>query len=156
MKKGFTLIELMIVIAIIILLVAIAIPNYTKMQDRARISAVSSDLKSIATAIEAFYADWGKYPGQGGTASYTNLKAELTGGTGATINTTGKTTLSGDTAPVVYITTDAFTALENKVGGSSVPSYSLAGNTYTLSVTIPVGGTNKTISVTNGGQIKIN
>ncbi|MEM3423748.1 MAG: prepilin-type N-terminal cleavage/methylation domain-containing protein, partial [Nitrososphaeria archaeon] len=91
-KKGFTLIELMIVIAIIIILAAIAIPNYARMQDRAKISAVQSDMKSISTALEAYFTDWGQYP----TGDYSNLKAELTAN-GATLNGSGNKTLTGET-----------------------------------------------------------
>jgi prepilin-type N-terminal cleavage/methylation domain-containing protein len=61
-RKGFTLIELMIVIAIIIILAAIAIPNYLRMTDRARRSRVAGDFASVATALEAYSVDWGKYP----------------------------------------------------------------------------------------------
>ncbi|MEM3828297.1 MAG: prepilin-type N-terminal cleavage/methylation domain-containing protein [Conexivisphaerales archaeon] len=151
--KGFTLIELMIVIAIIILLVAVAIPQYARIQDRARIAAVENDLKGIATAIESFYSDWGKYPATG----YNILKSELAQSeSGATINVTGKTTLTGEPAPISYISVDAFTALENKVGGSSNVTYTLNGNAYTLSATVSVGGGTKTVTCTNGGVIKVN
>ena len=61
-RKGFTLIELMIVIAIIIILAAIAIPNYLRMTDRARRSRVAGDFASVATALEAYSVDWGTYP----------------------------------------------------------------------------------------------
>lgn len=61
-RKGFTLIELMIVIAIIIILAAIAIPNYLRMTDRARRSRVAGDFTAIATALEAYSVDWGHYP----------------------------------------------------------------------------------------------
>jgi type II secretory pathway pseudopilin PulG len=44
----------MIVIAIIIILAAIAIPNYLRMTDRARRSRVAGDFASIATALEAY------------------------------------------------------------------------------------------------------
>lgn len=61
-RKGFTLIELMIVIAIIIILAAIAIPNYLRMTDRARKARVAGDFASTATALEAYMVDWGHYP----------------------------------------------------------------------------------------------
>ena len=53
-KKGFTLIELMIVIAIIGILSAIAIPNFSRMREKASINATASTLKSILKALEAY------------------------------------------------------------------------------------------------------
>ena len=61
-KKGFTLIELLVVVAIIAILAAIAIPQYAKYRRSAQDSAALSDLKSIQTTAEAFYADNMVYP----------------------------------------------------------------------------------------------
>jgi type IV pilus assembly protein PilA len=56
-QKGFTLIELMIVIAIIGILAAIAIPQFTAYRQRGFNAAMQSDLRNAATAQEAFYSD---------------------------------------------------------------------------------------------------
>ena len=56
-QKGFTLIELMIVVAIIGILAAIAIPNFLKFQARAKQSEAKSNLKGIYTALRTYYAE---------------------------------------------------------------------------------------------------
>ena len=56
-QEGFTLIELMIVIAIIGILAAIAIPQFSAYRKRAYNSAAQSDLKNFATAQEAYFVD---------------------------------------------------------------------------------------------------
>src|SRR5476651_1452495 len=55
--KGFTLIELIIVVAIIGLLAALAIPNFIKFQARSRQSEVKSNLKALFTAEKSYYGD---------------------------------------------------------------------------------------------------
>ena len=59
--KGFALIELMIVIAIIGILAAIAIPNFVKFQCRSKQSEARSSLKAIYTAEEAYRAEYDTY-----------------------------------------------------------------------------------------------
>ncbi|MFP4168032.1 MAG: type IV pilin protein [Desulfonatronovibrionaceae bacterium] len=56
-SKGFTLIELMIVVAIIGILAAIAIPNYMNYQCKAKQSEAKTNLGSIRTSQEAFRAE---------------------------------------------------------------------------------------------------
>lgn len=56
-KHAFTLIELLIVVAIIAILAAIAVPNFLEAQTRARVSRAQNDLRSIDLAMESYRID---------------------------------------------------------------------------------------------------
>ena len=60
--KCFTLIELLIVVAIISILSAIAVPNFMEAQVRSKVSRAQADIRSITTAIECYRVDENKYP----------------------------------------------------------------------------------------------
>jgi general secretion pathway protein G len=61
-EKGFTLIELIIVMAIIGILVVIAIPNYTRAVQRAKEAVLKEDLHTMRTAIDSYTVDKEKAP----------------------------------------------------------------------------------------------
>lgn len=62
MKRGFTLVELLIVMAIIGVLASLAVGNFMTAQMRGRDAQRKSDLKQISHALELYYADHGQYP----------------------------------------------------------------------------------------------
>lgn len=57
LRRGFTLIELLIVVVIIGILAAIAIPKFANSKEQAYITAMRGDLRNLATAQEAYFAD---------------------------------------------------------------------------------------------------
>ena len=82
-KGGFTLIELMIVVAIIGILAAIAIPNFLQFQLRSKTGEAKTNIAAIRTAEEGYFAEFNNYVTAGqtpGTAVSTNKRAWTGGG----------------------------------------------------------------------------
>ncbi|MFC1494449.1 type II secretion system major pseudopilin GspG [Thermodesulfobacteriota bacterium] len=61
-EKGFTLIEVLLVMVIITVLAAVVVPKFTGRSEQARITAASTDIANIEVALDAFEVDNGRYP----------------------------------------------------------------------------------------------
>ena len=82
-RRGFTIIELLVVVVIIGILAAIAIPKFAMTKDKARMASVKSDLRNTMTAEEAYFADYSTF----GTLSQiqTNSNYSLSTGNAGTV-----------------------------------------------------------------------
>lgn len=77
--KGFTLLELLIVIALIGILVSIGVVSYSQAQKKTRDSRREGDLKSLQAAYEQYNSDWGAYPFDNSTSSNCPASIESAG-----------------------------------------------------------------------------
>ena len=114
-NKGFTLIELMIVVAIIGILAAIAIPNFLNYQCKAKQSEAKSNLGTIRTQQEAYFAEYDGYAVDltnlgfetKGTARYTYTSALTGGGAGFTATADAKADLKSGGSKDKWTITEA-------------------------------------------------
>jgi len=94
-RGGFTLIELMIVVAIIGILAAIAIPNFVRFQLRSKSSEGKTNLAGIRTSEESYFAEYGQYIGAAISPAALNVPASSkqnfvdAGAAGMNFNTIG-------------------------------------------------------------------
>jgi type IV pilus assembly protein PilA len=117
-KQGFTLIELLIVVVIIGILAAIAIPKFANTKEKAYVASMKTDLRNLITAQDAYYADNNSYYAAGTANLGTNYRAS-TGITvvigGATASGWQATATSTLTAMTCHIDMNAGSTAEGQV-----------------------------------------
>src|ERR1700733_8350568 len=114
-ERGFTLIELMIVVAIIAILAGILIPNFVNARSQAQTAACESNLRAIATALELYYADNQVYP----VASAASVQPSLLTANGvAYLNNTPKD-------PAEHTASAAYSLTAVQATGGSPASYTI-------------------------------
>src|SRR3989304_4018688 len=60
--KGFTLLEILIVLSVILILVAVALPHYTTSVLRAKVTKAWGDIHTLHVSLESYFLDWNAYP----------------------------------------------------------------------------------------------
>ncbi len=99
--RAFTLIELLIVVAIIAILAAIAVPNFLEAQVRAKVSRAKSDMRTIVTGLESYYVDNNHFP----DVPYSTLPiSPLTGSPSKLSTAYSRIGLAKLTSPISYLT----------------------------------------------------
>ncbi len=121
--KAFTLIELLIVVAIIAILAAIAVPNFLEAQTRSKVSRTKTDLRTVATAIESYIVDNNHAPPMSdkGPASTWSVFQDIGAG-----GDDHARTPSYLTTPIAYITSLPFDPF--------IPSSTLSGADYIVQI----------------------
>lgn len=113
-SRAFTLIELLIVVAIIAILAAIAVPNFLEAQVRSKVSRAKADMRSLATALEAYTIDNNRYPPDEVWVQTNDPGPQ---------NTRALRAMKRLTTPVAFITSIPKNPLPNKTDNQFVEAY---------------------------------
>lgn len=113
--KAFTLIELLIVVAIIAILAAIAVPNFLEAQSRAKVSRCLADVRSLRTSLECYRVDYTAYPETDGDQL---------------AFTSGKLGVCRLTTPIAYMTSIPTSPFKEKFGTSGGVRMATIRNSY--------------------------
>ena len=104
-SKAFTLIELLIVVAIIAILAAIAVPNFMEAQVRAKVSRCTSDMRTLVTAVETYAIDHNTYPPYGRITQSKQVEMICAGVGGMVAPDLNEFPATILTTPIAYTTT---------------------------------------------------
>jgi prepilin-type N-terminal cleavage/methylation domain-containing protein len=116
-RKGFTLLELVIVVIIIGILIALAIPNFIRAVERSRWHAAASILSTIRSAQLRYYAQYRAY-----SSSMTNLDMTIANTPDWTVNDPAGS--SGEVASVTYNpTSETFTMADDATVTPALSTY---------------------------------
>lgn len=129
--KGFTLIELMIVVAVIGVLATIAIPQYQNYVKKSEASSGLATLRSLVTNIDTYYAENGSF-----TTNVSDLGAASNMNKLGTINLTAASGASAATATFTFDGTDATLTSSDVITLSKNNSSGLWSCSETTSVSI--------------------
>ncbi|MEM3827663.1 MAG: prepilin-type N-terminal cleavage/methylation domain-containing protein [Conexivisphaerales archaeon] len=162
MKKGFTLLEVLVVVLVVSIILLIAVPQVQAMYKRGRIAALTADMRIINSIISTYTADWGSPPPD--TEGWYSLKAELTAQANEkaspTINVPTSTTNSGEKGGISYIDESFLDAFEGKVvKTNNTPSieYKITSNNppkWFLKITVSIQGQPYKLQLSDG-QIQV-
>ena len=138
--KGFTLVELLIVVIILAILAAIIVPQFATSTDDAKAAALQSNLANIRSAIEFYYQEHGEYPGR-------NVATGATCGVGAAVAAGAANSQDAFIAQMTRYTNDAGLACTGKDATFKYGPY--------LKGTIPDNpeGSTNTITVVSAGVL---
>lgn len=113
-NKGFTLIEILIAVSIVAIMMAIIISSAAALQKNSRDARRKSDLGSLTTSLQQYYADQSYYPATLTLTSVGSLKNPAN--TVTYLNKTPIDPIAGSSTPYVYIALPSSPACDNTVG----------------------------------------
>jgi prepilin-type N-terminal cleavage/methylation domain-containing protein len=121
-RRGFTIIEMMIVVVVLGILATIAAPRFGTISDKARLAAMRSDLKNAESAEETYFSDYGDYATVAeletvGTLSLSSgtTMTVTTGTTGYLIKTTNPAITAGPTICTLQVGLGAGINVDGKI-----------------------------------------